>query len=44
MKILAEIKHENLVSMLGVCYEPTPIMMELCEFSFIPFEGEYVVN
>ena len=42
--ILAEIKHENLVSMLGVCDEPTSIMMELCEFSFIPFEGEHVVN
>ena len=30
--------------MLPVCDKPVSIMMELCEFSFIPFGGAGVVN
>ena len=38
-EILAKVAHENIVSMLSVCDKPLFTMMELCEFSFIPFGG-----
>ena len=41
---MAKVAHENIVSMLSVCDKPVSIMMELCEFSFIPFVGTEVVN
>ena len=43
-EILAKVAHENIVSKLSVCNKPVLIMMELCEFSFIPFGGTEVVN
>ena len=43
-EILAKVAHENIVSMLSVCDKPVSIMMELCEFSFIPFGGTKIVN
>ena len=43
-EILAKVTNENIVSMLSVCDKPVSIMMELCEFSFIPFGGTEVVN
>ena len=41
---MAKVAHENIVSMLSVCDKPVSIMMELCEFSFIPFGDTEVVN
>ena len=43
-EILAKVAHENIVSMLSVCNKPLSIMIELCEFSLIPFGGTEVVN
>ena len=43
-EILAKVPHENRVSMLSVGDKPVSIMMELCKFSFIPFDDTEVVN
>ena len=43
-EILAKVAHENIVSMLSVCDKPVSIMVELCEFNFIPFGGTEIVN
>ena len=43
-KIFAKVAHENVVSMLSVCDKSLSIMMQLCEFSFIPFGGTEVIN
>lgn len=42
--ILKNIKHENIVSLIGVCEKPPSIFMELCEFSFLPFERDVSFN
>ena len=41
---MTKVAHENIVSMMPVCNKSVSIMMELCEFSFIPFGGTEVVN
>ena len=43
-EVLTKVTHENIVSMLPVCDKPVSIMIELYEFSFIPFAGTEVVN
>lgn len=42
--ILSQIKNENVVSIFAVCDSPVSIMMELCEFSFSPFDCGHKVN
>ena len=42
--ILAKVAHESIISMFSVCDKPVSIMIELCEFRFIPFGGTEVVN
>ena len=41
---MVKVVHENIVSMLSVYDKPVSIMMELCDFSFIPFGGTEFVN
>ena len=43
-KILSEIKHDNIVALLGDCEKPVSLMMELCEFDFEPFNTDKKVS
>ena len=43
-KILSEIKHDNIVDLLGDCEKPVSSMMELCEFDFEPFNTDQNVS
>ena len=43
-QILAKVAYEIIVSMLSVWDKSLSIMMELCEFGFIPFGGTEIVN
>ena len=39
-KSLSEIKHDNIIGLLGVCQKPVSSVMELCEFDFEPFTAD----
>ena len=41
-KIISEIKHDNIVALLGVCEKPVSLMMELCKFDFEPFNADKI--
>ena len=43
-QLLNNFKHENIVSLIGVCHQPVAIMLEYCEFSFRPFNQDISVN
>ena len=43
-KILSEIKHDNIVTLLGVCEKPISLMMELCEFDFQLLNADKIVS
>ena len=38
-RLLHYLRHENIVELLAVCDNPAAIMLELCEFSMKPFQG-----
>ena len=42
--LLSKIKHQNIIKVLGVCEQPVAIMLELCQFSFKPFQSEKVCS
>ena len=37
--LINDVKHENIIALLGVCDNPATIMLELCEFSMKLFQG-----
>ena len=39
-KIHSEIKHDNIVALLGVCEKPVSLMIDLHEFDFEPFNKD----
>ena len=39
-KILSEIRHDNIVALLGICEKLVSLMMELCEFYFERFNAD----
>ena len=39
-RLLHYLRHENIVELLAVCDNPAAIMLELCEFSMKPFQGD----
>ena len=39
-KLLNDVRHENIIELLAVCDNPAAIMLELCEFSMKPCEGD----
>ena len=36
-KNFSEIKHDNIIGLLGICEKPVSLMMKLCKFDFEPF-------
>ena len=44
VKILSEIKHDYIVAIFRVCEKPVPIIVELCEFDFEPFNADKKVS
>ena len=40
--LLAELRHQNIVKVTGVCENPATIMLELCQFSFQTFNSDTV--
>ena len=42
--VLSQIKHENIIRMLGVCDDPVSIMTEYCCFSLRPFQRNEQFN
>ena len=42
--VLSQIKHENLIRVLGVCYDPVSLMTEYCCFSLRPSERNEQLN
>ena len=43
-RLLNNLKHENIVCLIGVCDQPVAIMLEYCEFSFRSFNRDTSVN
>ena len=43
-KILSEVKHDNIIALLGVCGKPVFLMMELCEFEYELFNADKNVS
>ena len=43
-KSLTEMKHDNIVALLGVCEKPVSLMMKLYEFDFEPFNANKKVS
>ena len=43
-KIISEIKHDNIVALLGVCEKPVSLMVELCKIDFEPFNADKIVS
>ena len=41
---LSQIKHENIIRLLGVCDDPVSIMTEYCYFSLRPFQRNEQFN
>ena len=39
-KLLNDARHENIIELLAVCDNPATIMLELCELSMNPFQGD----
>ena len=39
-KLLHNVRQENIIELLAVCDNPAAIMLELCEFSMKPFQGD----
>ena len=37
IRLLNDLRHENIVELLAVCDNPAAIMLELCEFPMKPF-------
>ena len=37
---LNDARHENIIELLAVCEVPATIMLEVCEFSMKPFQGD----
>ena len=42
--VLSQIKHENIIQLLGVCDDPVSIMTEYCCFSLRPFQRNEQFN